>query len=56
MKLQHVKEMIIQPVVCQTIVYFKKYYRMAVDLSKQQSLDADAKAIQQISFTGNIEQ
>ena len=28
----------------------------AIDLSKQQALDADPKAIQQINFTGNIEQ
>ena len=34
--------------------YFKKYYKIiAVDLSKQQALDADPKAIQQIDFTGN---
>ena len=26
----------------------------AIDLSKQQSLDADPKAIQQINFTGNL--
>ena len=33
--------------------YFKKYYKMiAVDLSKQQALDA--KAIQQINFTANL--
>ena len=37
--------------------YFKKYYKMiAIDLSKQQALDADPKAIQQINFTGNLEQ
>ena len=37
--------------------YFKSYYTMiAIDLSKQQALDADAKAIQQISFTGNLDQ
>ena len=36
--------------------YFKKYYRMiAVDLSKQQALDADPKAIQQINFTANLD-
>ena len=30
-------------------IYFKSYYKMiAVDLSKQQTLDADPKAIQQI--------
>ena len=35
--------------------YFKKYYKMiAVDLSKQQALDADPKAIQQINFTANL--
>ena len=32
------------------------YYKMiAIDLSKQQALDADPKAIQQINFTGNLE-
>ena len=37
--------------------YFKKYYKMiAVDLSKQQALDADPKAIQQINFTVNIQE
>ena len=37
--------------------YFKNYYKMiATDLSKQQALDADLKAIQQINFTGNLEQ
>ena len=35
--------------------YFNKYYKMiAIDLSKQQALDADPKAIQQINFTGNL--
>ena len=35
--------------------YFKKYYKMiAIDLSKQQVLDADPKAIQQINFTANV--
>ena len=37
--------------------FFKKYYKMiAISLSKQQALDADPKAIQQINFTGNLEQ
>ena len=37
-------------------IYFKKYYKMIkVDLSKQQALDADAKAIQQINFTKNLD-
>ena len=36
-------------------VYFKKYYKMiATDLSKQQALDFDPSAIQQISFTANL--
>ena len=36
--------------------YFKKYYKMtAVDLSKQQALDADPKAIQEINFTANLD-
>ena len=36
--------------------YFKKYYKMiAIDLSKQQALDADPRAIQQINFTGNLD-
>ena len=31
--------------------YFKKYYKMiAIDLSKQQALDADPRTIQQINF------
>ena len=35
--------------------YFKKYYKMiAVDLRKQQALDADPKTIQQINFTANL--
>ena len=28
---------------------------IAVDLSKQQALDADARAIQQINFTANLD-
>ena len=35
--------------------YFNEYYKMiAIDLTKQQSLDSDPKAIQQINFTGNL--
>ena len=29
---------------------------IAIDLSKKQALDADPKAIQQINFTGNLEE
>ena len=48
--------MITQLIVCWTIAnYFKKYYKMiATDLSKQQALDADPKAIQKINFTRNL--
>ena len=34
---------------------FQKYYKsIAIELSKQQKLDADPKAIQQIKFSGNL--
>ena len=37
--------------------YFEKYYRLiAADLSKQKALDADARANQQIIFTGKLVQ
>ena len=37
-------------------IYLKKYYRMiAIDLSKQQALDVDPKAIQQINFMANLD-
>ena len=36
--------------------YFKDHYKMiALDLSKQQALDADPRAIQQINFTANLD-
>ena len=36
--------------------YFKDSYKMiAVDLSKQQTLDVDPRAIQQINFTANLD-
>ena len=35
--------------------YFKKYYKLiAIDSGKQEKLDAELKAIQQINFTGNL--
>ena len=35
--------------------YFEKHHKMiAIELSKQQALDAHPKAIQQINFTGNL--
>ena len=38
--------------------YFEKYYKMIVinNLNKQQALGTDPRAIQQINFTGNLEQ
>ena len=36
--------------------YFKNYYKMiATDLSKQQALDVDPKAIKQINSTASLE-
>ena len=36
--------------------YFKDHYKMiAIDLSIQQALDADPRAIQQIKFTTNLD-
>ena len=36
--------------------YFKLCRKLiAIDLSKQQKLDADPKAIQQINYTGNLD-
>ena len=36
--------------------YFKDHYKMiAINLSKQQALDADPRAIQQINFIANLD-
>ena len=36
-------------------LYFKNYYKMiAIDLSKEQALDVDPKAIQQNNFIANL--
>ena len=54
-RFQLVKVMITQTGSLLDYPYFKKYYKLiAIDLSKQQKLDAHPKAIQQINFTGNI--
>ena len=50
-KLQLVKEMITQLVVCQITIIYKM---IAFDLSKQQALDGDPKAIKQTNFTGTL--
>ena len=37
--------------------YVENYYKLtAINLSKQQKLDADPKPIHQIDFTGNVEE
>ena len=36
--------------------YFKENYKLiAINLSKQEALDADPRAIQQINFTANLD-
>ena len=49
--------MIIQLVVCLLdYPYFENHYKLiAIDLSKQQALDADPRAVQQVSFTANFD-
>ena len=47
------KVMITRLFVCWILLILKKNYRLiAADLSKQKTLDADSRAIQQIIFTG----
>ena len=54
-KLLLVKEMIAQLFVYDIIIMLINTTKMiAIDLNKQQALDADPKAIQQINFTGNL--
>ena len=36
-------------------LFQRKTQKIAIDLSKQQALDADTGAIQQINFTANLE-
>ena len=53
-KLQQVQEMITPYLLDYN--YFNQHHKMiATDLSKQQALDADPKAMQEIYFTGNLE-
>ena len=36
--------------------YFQNFYKtIAIDLNKQQALDADPKGIQQVNFTANLD-
>ena len=55
-KLLLVKEMIIQLVACKIILISKESYNMiSIDLSKQQALDGDPRAILQINITANVD-
>ena len=48
--------MITQLIVCWVLLILKKKPRLiAANLSKQEALDADSKAIQQIIFTGKTD-
>ena len=48
--------MTIQQVFLLDYSYFTDTYKMiAIDLSKQQALDAEPRAIQQINFTANLD-
>ena len=51
-KYQQDKEMITQLVVFGFCLSWKNYRLNAADLSKQKTLDADLRAIQQVIFTG----
>ena len=53
-KLLLVKQMITQLVVSQIILSLKNYEIIAIDLSKQQALNADPKAVPQINFNANL--
>ena len=56
-KSQQVKKMIIQQVFLLDYNYFKEHYKMiAIDLSKQQELDSDRKALQENNITKNLQQ
>ena len=48
--------MIIQLVACKIILISKESYNMiSIDLSKQQALDGDPRAILQINITANVD-
>ena len=51
-KLLLVKEMITRLVIYETMLTYKM---IAIDLNRQQALDADRRAIQQINFTANLD-
>ena len=54
-KLLQVKEMTIQDYTGCYSYFMNTYEMIAVDLSKQEVLDSDLRAIQQINFTANLD-
>ena len=55
-RLQKVMKMIVQLVLYLTILISKHYKKIAINLSRQKTLDVDPKTIKEINFTGNPEQ
>ena len=52
-----IKLLVVYMITLLFVWYFNTFYEIiAIDLSKQQALDADPEAIQQVNFTGNLEQ
>ena len=54
-KLLLVKEVITQLIFIKLSLLLKHYKVIAIDLSKQQALNVDLRAIQQINFTANLD-
>ena len=46
----------LKDLIAQLLVYQEHYKMIAIDLSKQQALDADSKAILQINYPGNLDE
>ena len=46
----------LKDLIAQLFVYQEHYKMIAIDLSKQQALDADSKAILQINYPGNLDE
>ena len=50
------KLLLTKEIIIRNYPYFQENYKMiAIDLSKQQALDAEPRANQQTNFTGNID-
>ena len=46
----------LKDLIAQLFVYQEHYKMIAIDLSKQQALDADSKALLQINYPGNLDE